>query len=342
MKNAADTEALDAARAARLRYVGDATPGISRRRRGRGFSYTGPDGEPIRDEHTLERIRSLAIPPAWRDVWICPIPNGHLQATGRDARGRKQYRYHPRWREVRDEAKFERVVPFSAALPRIRETATEHLALQGLPREKVLATTVLLLEKSLIRVGNHQYAEENRSYGLTTLRDRHVAVTGSRIRFSFRGKSGQHHEVDVSDRRIARIVKRLRELPGQELFQYVDDEGVRHSVTSDDVNTYLREIAGEEFTAKDFRTWAGTMLAARSLVDVGPFENETEARRNIVEAVAAVAERLGNTPTICRNCYVHPAVIDAYLSGQLGKAMGKVNLDDDDEFERVVVTLLAS
>lgn len=338
MKSASTIDPRDDARSAGLRYVSDDMPGIHRRRRGRGFSYTGPDGEPIRDEQTLARIRSLAIPPAWDDVWICTRPNGHLQATGRDAKGRKQYRYHPRWREVRDEAKFDRVVPFSQALPRIREAVAEHLALPGLPREKVLATIVVLLEKSLIRVGNDEYATENGSYGLTTLRNRHVDITGSRIRFSFRGKSGQHHDVGVSDRRVASIVKRLRELPGQELFQYLDDDGERRSVSSDDVNDYLRDLAGEEFTAKDFRTWGGTMLAARALVAAGPFDSESQARHNVVAAMIDVAEQLGNTPTVCRNCYVHPAVIDAYLAGTLPSDVAA----DDEAFEAAVIDLLAT
>lgn len=337
MTTAIAIDPQDAARSARLRYVSDDKPGIRRRRRGRGFSYTDPDGQAIRDDETIARIRSLAIPPAWNDVWICPWPNGHLQATGRDAKGRKQYRYHPRWREVRDEAKFDRVVPFSRALPRIRDAVATHLALPGLPREKVLATIVLLLEKSLIRVGNDEYATENGSYGLTTMRNWHVHITGSQIRFSFRGKSGQHHEVGVSDRRVASIVKRLRELPGQELFQYVDDEGERRGISSDDVNTYLRDLAGEEFTAKDFRTWAGTILAARALLAAGPFDSEAQARHSIVVAMTEVAACLGNTPTICRNCYVHPAVIDAYLAGSLPG-----DVADDDAFEASVIALLTA
>ena len=337
MTSASATDPQDDARAAGLRYVSDDMPGIRRRRRGHGFSYAGPDGEPVRDEETLARIRSLAIPPAWSDVWICTRPNGHLQATGRDAKGRKQYRYHPRWREVRDEAKFDRVVPFSRALPRIHDAVAEHLALPGLPREKVLATIVLLLEKSLIRVGNDEYATENGSYGLTTMRSRHVDISGSRIRFSFRGKSGQHHEVGVSDRRVATIVKRLRELPGQELFQYVDDAGERHGVSSDDVNAYLRDLADDEFTAKDFRTWAGTILAARALVAAGPFDSESQARHNVVVAMTEVAERLGNPPTICRNCYVHPAVIDAYLADALPD-----DVADDGAFEAAVISLLTA
>ncbi len=342
MKHATSTAPRHAARAASLRHVSDDTPGIRRRRRGRGFSYIGPDGDPIHDDETLARIRSLAIPPAWNDVWICPWPNGHLQATGRDAKGRKQYRYHPRWRQVRDEAKFERVVAFSRALPHIHDAVARDLALPGIPREKVLATVVALLEQSLIRVGNDEYASQNGSYGLTTLRKRHVEISGSQIRFSFRGKSGQHHEVDVSDRRVAGIVKRLRDLPGQQLFQYVDDDGQRHSIASDDVNAYLRDAAGEEFTAKDFRTWAGTILAAQALVEIGSFESEAEARHNVAAAMNTVASRLGNTPSVCRDCYVHPAIIDAYIAGTLPPWPARRRENPDEDFERAVIGLLAS
>lgn len=317
MTQAATQDARDAARSAGLRYVNDCMPGILRRRRGRGFRYIGPDDNPISDTETLDRIRKLAIPPAWDDVWICVLPNGHLQATGRDAKGRKQYRYHPSWREARDANKFDRVVAFNQALPRIHKAVAKHLSLPGLPREKILATVVLLLEKSLIRIGNDEYAAENGSYGLTTLRNRHVDVSGSQIRFSFRGKSGQHHEVEVTDRRVSSIVKRIRELPGQLLFQYLDDDGNRHAVSSHDVNDYLRDIAGDDFTAKDFRTWAATVMAARSLSKMDAFETETEARRNIVAAIAEVADHLGNTPAVCRKCYIHPGVLDAYLDGSL-------------------------
>lgn len=317
MTQAATQDARDAARSAGLRYVNDCMPGILRRRHGRGFRYIGPDDNPISDTETLDRIRKLAIPPAWDDVWICVLPNGHLQATGRDAKGRKQYRYHPSWREARDANKFDRVVAFNQALPRIHKAVAKHLSLPGLPREKILATVVLLLEKSLIRIGNDEYAAENGSYGLTTLRNRHVDVSGSQIRFSFRGKSGQHHEVEVTDRRVSSIVKRIRELPGQLLFQYLDDDGNRHAVSSHDVNDYLRDIAGDDFTAKDFRTWAATVMAARSLSKMDAFETETEARRNIVAAIAEVAEHLGNTAAVCRKCYIHPGVLDAYLDGSL-------------------------
>jgi DNA topoisomerase-1 len=310
-------EPSQSARAAGLRYVSDDRPGIRRKRAGKGFSYIGPDGAPIRDEETLRRIKSLAIPPAWQDVWICPHPNGHLQATGRDAKGRKQYRYHPRWRATRDETKYERMIAFGRALPHIRERVEHDMGLPGLPREKVLATVVRLLETTLIRVGNQEYAKANRSFGLTTMRDRHVEVDGATLRFEFRGKSGIRHSVDLHDRRLARIVKRCRDLPGYELFQYLDDAGQRQTIDSADVNDYLRAISGEDFTAKDFRTWAGTVLAALALQEFESFDSQAQAKRNIVGAIQNVAERLGNTPAICRKSYVHPAVIDAYLEGAM-------------------------
>ncbi len=312
---------LEAARAAGLRYVSDAAPGIRRKRAGKGFSYVGLDGKPLRDPGELRRIKSLAIPPAWTDVWVCPSPRGHLQATGRDARGRKQYRYHPRWREARDETKYERMIAFGEALPRIREWVERDLALPDLPREKVLATVVRLLDTTLIRVGNEEYARQNGSFGLTTLRNRHVDVSGSTLRFHFRGKSGKEYRVDVKDRRLARILQRCQDLPGQDLFQYVDDNGELQAVESDDVNAYLREISGQDFTAKDFRTWAGTVLAACALEGLEAFESETEARHNVVQAIDSVAEQLGNTRAVCRKCYVHPAVIDAYLDRSLTGAL---------------------
>jgi DNA topoisomerase I len=281
-----------------------------------GWVFKGPDGARISDEGTLARIRKLAIPPAWTDVWICPSPKGHLQATGRDARGRKQYRYHARWREVRDETKYDRMIAFGEALPAIRARTDSDLALPGLPRAKVLATVVQLLEKTLIRVGNDEYARENNSFGLTTMRDRHVKVNGSTVRFAFRGKSGRRHAIDVRSRRLAAIVKRCRDLPGYELFQYVDDDGERQVIDSSDVNQYLREITGEDFTAKDFRTWAGTVLVARALGEL-PSETATEAKKNLVKAIEAVAGLLGNTKSVCRKCYIHPAVIDAYLDRSL-------------------------
>jgi DNA topoisomerase-1 len=308
---------VESAKTAGLRYVSDTRPGIRRKRAGRHFSYVGPDGQPIHDPATLRRIKALAIPPAWTDVWICADPNGHVQATARDAKGRKQYRYHPRWQAVRDETKYERTIAFGQALPLIREQTERHLDLPGLPREKVLATIVRLLETTLIRVGNDEYARHNQSFGLTTMRDRHVAVDGSEVRFHFRGKGGKYHSLALHDRRLARIVKRCRDIPGQELFQYFDDAGERRDVGSGDVNDYLREISGQEFTAKDFRTWAGTVLAAWALRAFEAFDSETQAKHNVVQAIERVAERLGNTPAVCRRCYVHPAVLDAYLDGSL-------------------------
>src|SRR5919198_3719255 len=312
---------VEAARAAGLRYVTDAVPGIRRKRAGKRFSYLGLDGKPLRDPDQLRRIKSLVIPPAWTEVWVCPSPRGHLQATGRDARGRKQYRYHPRWREARDETKYERMIAFGEALPRIRERVERDLALPDLPREKVLATVVRLLDTTSIRVGNEEYARQNGSFGLTTLRNRHVDVAGSTLRFHFRGKGGKEYRVDLKDRRLARIVQRCQDLPGQDLFQYVDDDGDLQAVESDDINEYLREISGQDFTAKDFRTWAGTVLAACALEGLEAFESETEARRNVVQAIDSVAEQLGNTRVVCRRCYVHPAVIDAYLDRSLTGAL---------------------
>lgn len=304
------------AREARLRYVSDSRPGIARRRSGRGFTYRNPDGATIRDADQLARFKSLAVPPAWSDVWISPFANGHIQATGRDARGRKQFRYHARWREVRDEAKYGRTIAFAKALPRMRRRMDRDLARRGLPREKVLATVVRLLETSFIRVGNAEYARDNKSYGLTTLRRKHVEVKGSKITFRFKGKSGKEHDVGVRDRRLARIVRDCADLPGQELFGYVTSEGVE-DVTSTDVNDYLREISGQDFTAKDFRTWAGTVLAAQALrtIDEGSSDAPKEPRKRVVQAVEEVARNLGNTPTVCRQCYVHPAIIDSYLEG---------------------------
>jgi DNA topoisomerase I len=311
---AADAPA--AARAAGLRYVVDTRPGLARiPLDGGGFRYVDARGEPVDDEATLGRIRSLAIPPAWRDVWICAQANGHLQATGRDARGRKQYRYHPRWRSVRDEVKYERMIAFGRALPGIRRTVDAALSLPGLPREKVLATIVYLLEATMMRIGNEEYAKENKSFGLTTLRNRHVRIDGKEVEFRFRGKSGVWHDVKVEDRRLARIIARTRDLPGQELFQYVDDDGNTHAVDSSDVNDYLRTITGEDYTAKDFRTWSGTVLAALALQEFEKFDSETQAKKNVVRAIESVAKKLGNTPSVCRKCYVHPAVLEAYMDG---------------------------
>ncbi len=308
-------EHVEAAQAAGLRYVTDSSPGIRRRRRGRGFAYVRPDGEPLRDRGELERIRKLVIPPRWTDVWICPSSSGHLQVTARDARGRKQYRYHMKYREVRDLTKFGRMVEFSEVLPNIRRRVERDISQSTLSREKVLATVVWLLEKTLIRVGSDEYARDNGSYGLTTLRRRHVAVSGARLRFEFRGKSGVPHSVAVTDRRIARIVQHCQELPGQELFQYLDDDGGRQCVDAGDINQYLREITGRQITAKDFRTWAGTILAAQALRGLGAFATEKEANANVVRAIDQVAKQLGNTRAVCRKYYVHPVVIEAYLDG---------------------------
>jgi DNA topoisomerase I len=306
----------EAAEEAGLCYVSDDRHGYRRKAKGGNqFEYLDAEGKPIHDEQRLLRIERLAIPPAWTDVWICPLPAGHIQATGRDARGRKQYRYHDRWREVRDENKFERLANFGKALPNIRRRVGRDIKLSGLPRQKVLATIVQLLERTFIRVGNEEYARENKSFGLTTLKNRHVTVKGARLRFRFRGKSGRQHEVDLTDPRIARIISKCQDLPGQDLFQYVENNGDVRDIASQDVNNYLREITGEDFTAKDFRTWAGTVLAAIALTVQGEFKTQKEAKANVKNAICAVAEVLGNTPAICRKCYVHPALLEAYLSG---------------------------
>jgi DNA topoisomerase I len=309
------------AREAGLRYSTDSRPGIARRRAGRGFSYRRPDGTRVDEPIVRKRIQALAIPPAWTDVWICPDPIGHLQATGRDARGRKQYRYHARWRMRRDADKFGRLIEFASALPRIRRRCDRDLARRGAPREKILAAVIRLLETTLIRVGNDEYARLNRSFGLTTLRGRHARVSGSAIRFRFRGKSGRQHEVGLRDRRLAAVIRRCQELPGQELFGYLDDEGVVHDIGSQDVNDYLREISGIDVSAKDFRTWAGTVLAYRALKALAPGTDERSARQNVVEAVRLTSDRLGNTPAVARKSYVHPAIIEAYLDGSIGSAL---------------------
>jgi DNA topoisomerase-1 len=316
-KQGQDSDPAASAADAGLRYVTDATAGIRRIRAGRGFRYVDADGRPLRDRDHLDWIRSLAIPPAWTDVWICPSPRGHLQATGRDARGRKQYRYHPKWRAQRDEVKYSRMIAFGQALPAIRRRVDRDLRRTGLPRERVLAAVVRLLEKTRIRVGNEEYARDNRSFGLTTLRDRHAKVGSSRIRFRFRGKGGKASDVEISDERLARLVARCQDLPGQELFQYLDEDGEPRSVGSDDVNEYLRDITGQDFTAKDFRTWAGTVLAAWALKEFEQVDSEAQAKRNVVRAVEAVAEELGNTPAVSRRSYVHPSVINAYLDGNV-------------------------
>jgi len=304
-----------------LRYVSDTMPGVRRRRAGKGFVYIGPDGERITDADRIAWFKRLAIPPAWTDVWIAPIKRGHVQATGRDDRGRKQYRYHPRWRTVRDEAKYGRLIEFARALPKIRRRTDRDLRRRHLPREKVLALVVRLLEATLIRVGNDEYARENRSYGLSTMRQQHVEVDGAQLRFRFRGKAGKEHDVDVRDRRLANLVRRCQELSGQELFQYLDEDGQRQGVTSGDVNDYLREISGEDFSAKDFRTWAGTVAASMALQEFLEIDDEAGRKKAIVSAIEEVAEVLGNTPAVCRACYVHPDLIDAYLDGTMVDAL---------------------
>ena len=312
---------VQAAKAAGLRYVTDTTPGIHRKRAGKHFSYIGLDGKPIHDEEELKRIRSLGIPPAWNNVWICPNPHGHIQATGRDAKGRKQYRYHPKWREIRDETKYDRMIAFGEALPIIREQVEQDLKRSGLPIEKVLATIVRLLDITSIRIGNEEYARENGSFGLTTMEEEHVDIEGSKVQFHFRGKSGKDHIVDVKDRQLARIIKRFHDLPGRELFQYMDEDKELRTVTSDDVNEYIQRVSGHEFTAKDFRTWAGTVTATCALLDLGEYESQTQAKKNVVRAIEEAATHLGNTPAICRKSYVHPEILDAYLNGKLLQAV---------------------
>jgi DNA topoisomerase I len=325
------TEPVAAAKAVGLRYVSDDKPGIGRihvqpdqdddKGSSVSFRYEDAAGEPISDRQTLERIKALGIPPAWEQVWICPAANGHLQATGRDAKGRKQYRYHSLWRQIRDQTKFARMLSFSEALPDLRKRIEHDLSLPGLPKAKVLATVLRLMELTRIRVGNEEYAKTNKSFGLTTMRDRHVDISGSTLRFQFRGKSGVEHDIEINDRRLAKIVKRCRDIPGQELFQYLDQDGQRQSIDSGDVNDYLREITGQEFTAKDFRTWAGTVLAALELHELGIGESETQIKKAIVQAIKAVSQHLGNRPATCRKYYVHPAVLAAYTDGSLCEAM---------------------
>ena len=311
-----------AARAAELRYVSDEDPGIRRLRRGRGFVYRSANGKPIRDDKLLRRIASLAIPPAWTDVWICPSPEGHIQATGRDARGRKQYRYHSRWRQVRDQAKYHDVLHFAERLPKLRRRLARDLKNPHLSKAKVIATVLCLMEQTRIRVGNDCYAETNGSYGLTTLRDQHAKINGHFVEFRFKGKGGKLYRHSVEDKKLAQIVKRCRDIPGQRLFQYVDERGANRPVTSSDVNDYLDETMGFPFTAKAFRTWAGTVGAVRLLHDCPRHPTVTQARRTVATAIAAVAEQLGNTPAICKKCYVHPAVVEAYTEGKLHKAFG--------------------
>jgi DNA topoisomerase-1 len=308
---------IEAAKNSGLRYVTDGIPGFRRKRSGTTFRYFDQNNKPIRDKTDLARIKALAVPPAWADVWISPFAHSHLQATGRDARGRKQYRYHKRWREVRDQTKYDRMILVAQKLPALRLKVARDLALPGLPREKIIATVVKLLETTFIRVGNEEYARENRSFGLTTLRNQHVQVKGDKIYFRFRGKSGVGHELELANPRLARIVKRCQDMPGQQLFEYLDENGEARSVESSDVNEYLREATGEDFTAKDFRTWAGTVLAARAFAAAEGFTSKAQAKRNVARAIDDVANKLGNTRSVCQKCYVHPAVVSAYMDGTL-------------------------
>jgi DNA topoisomerase-1 len=310
-------EATKLAKASHLRYVADDLPGITRRRNRKGFLYFDPHGRRLRQAENLRRIKSLAIPPAWEHVWISPWADSHLQATGRDARGRKQHRYHPRWREVRDQTKFDRMSAFGRVLPALRRRLSRDIGRPGLPRDKVLATVVKLLETTFIRVGNEEYARHNRSFGLTTMRSKHVKVTGAKIQFDFRGKGGKTFSLDFNDRRLAKIVNHCQDLPGQELFQYIDEQGRPRTISSTDVNDYLRNVTREDFTAKDFRTWAGTVLAVSAFREVKHFDSKAHAQRNVVTATEMVARKLGNTRSVCRKCYIHPAVIDAYIDGSL-------------------------
>ncbi|MCQ0969300.1 DNA topoisomerase IB (plasmid) [Paracoccus sp. TK19116] len=307
----------DAAESAGLIYVNDDMPGITRVKSGRGFSYRDAKGKTIKDADERVRLNALAVPPAYTDVWICPDPRGHIQATGRDDRGRKQYRYHPDFREVRDSAKYDHMLEFAAALPKIRAQVDKDMGRRGLPAEKVVATIVWLLENTMIRVGNTGYAKDNKSHGLTTLRDRHVTFDGSKVRFRFKGKSGKEWDLDIKNRRVAKIVRAAQDIPGQHLFQYLDEDGERQSVGSGDVNDYLREVSGRDVTAKDFRTWTGTVLAALALSEYEKFDTKKAAEANVREAIERVASALGNTPAICRKCYVHPQIIDAYLADEL-------------------------
>jgi DNA topoisomerase I len=315
------TDPRESAQEAGLRYVRDDGPCIRRQRCGKSFRYFGTNGRPLRDPRHLKRIRSLAVPPAWRDVWICPSSNGHLQAVGWDVKGRKQYRYHPRYRSVRDQAKFSRLIAFGTVLAKIRKAVEQDLHRRGLPKEKVLATVVRLLETAFVRIGNDEYAKQNDSFGLTTLRNRHVTIEGTKLMFRFRGKSAQTHTIALTDRKLAHVIRQCQDLPGYSLFEYRDADGKVCRIDSADVNRYIREIAGDEFTAKDFRTWAGTVLAARALYEAGPAANETEAKKKVAEAVKRVAHDLGNRPAASRKYYIHPAVIDAYVDGSLFPTM---------------------
>jgi len=337
------------AQSAGLRYVSDRAPGIQRRRRGKGFYYLHPSGKPATDDATLARIRALVIPPAWQEVWICAHESGHIQAVGKDQRGRKQYRYHARWRTVRDESKYDRLIDFAKALPKIRRRVSRDIKRPGLSREKVLATVVQLLEHTHIRIGNEKYVKENHSFGLTTMRDRHVSVNGRTIHFEFRGKSGVDHAIDLQDGRLAKIVKACQDLPGQELFQFLDHKGDHHDIGSHDVNAYLHDIVGNDFTAKDFRTWAGTVLAAMTLKQIGPSDTKSQTKKNLVAAISQVAEHLGNTRAVCKKCYIHPAILAAYEQGTLHEALerceksgGELAFKQLKTDEIAVVTLLCT
>lgn len=330
------------ARAAGLRYVTDAIPGIRRSGQAGRFEYFDSEGRLIQDEETLTRIKKLVLPPAWTDVWIAPYANAHLQATARDARGRKQYRYHAKWRALREETKFARMLEFGNALPKLRTRVEQHLGLPGLARDKVLATVVRLLEITLIRVGNEEYAKANHSYGLTTLRNRHVHINGSELAFEFRGKSGKHHRIGLRDRRVANIVRRCKELPGAELFQYLDEQGQGHSVNSQDVNEYLHRVGGSDFTAKDFRTWAGSVCALDALLECPPCSSQTELKTTLTSVIKNVAQRLGNTPTVCRKHYIHPAVLDAFQTDGLAAVRTRAaSARDVKRAERALMELLA-
>jgi DNA topoisomerase-1 len=331
---------LVAAEQAGLEYTSDTVPGIKRVKHHDSFRYVHPDGKAVTDEPTLKRIRSLVIPPAWTDVWICASPYGHLQAVGRDAKGRKQYRYHPAYRSQRDQTKFGRMLAFGTALPKIRERVDEDLRLPGLSKNKVLATIIRLLDRTCMRIGNDEYAKQNDSFGLTTLHDKHVKIEGGKMRFKFRGKSGQFQDIELEDPRLAKIVKKCRDIPGWELFQYVDDNGESTRITSTDVNNYIREITGEDFTAKDFRTWGGTGWAALVFEELGPADNASDAKKRVVEAIKSVSAKLGNRPATCKKYYVHPAILDAYADGSLFQALGSCSGDRREE--ACVMTVVTS
>jgi DNA topoisomerase-1 len=329
------SDPLKSAAIAGLRYVQPGEgPGIRRLRNGKSFRYILPTGKPVRDDREIARIKSLAIPPAWEDVWICPTSTGHVQAVGRDAKGRRQYRYHSMYRHVRDQTKFGRMLAFGAVLPKIRAQVEEHLKLSGMPRQKVLAAVVKLLDATCMRIGNDEYKKQNDSYGLTTLQDQHVRVEGNTIRFRFRGKSGQEQNITLNDPRLAKIVKKSRDLPGYELFQYLDEAGNVCDVTSSDVNDYIRELSGEDFTAKDFRTWGGTGIAAMVLEEIGAAEAQNAAKKNIVAAIKEVAGKLGNRPATCKKYYVHPAVLEAYEDGSLFEILSNCACASDEDNKR--------